>query len=131
MPTPKKTITKAIVKKTPAAKRAVVKKITQKKVQPKAKKDVTSLKPLVIADNARSFWVADGKILNSLVALQTALAEMEVAVYAHHVSKEKNDFATWVDSVLCDQTCAAALTKAKTPTAAKTVVVQHLKSYNF
>ena len=130
--TPQKTVVhKPAQKKLVAAKVPVVKKTVAKKtLTPKPKKTVRlKQKPLIVADNARSFWVADGKILNSLLALQSALDEMEAAVYAHHVTKEKNDFAQWVSDVLCDKACASALTKAKTPTAARTVVVRHLKSY--
>ncbi len=129
--TPKKAITHTPAqKKVGATKKPVVKKaVAKKSLTPKSKKTAPKQKPLVVADDARSFWVADGKILNSLVALQSALEEMEAAVYAHHVTHEKNDFAQWVGDVLCDKTCASALSKAKTTTAAKTVVVRHLKSY--
>ena len=108
-------------------------KKTTKKVASLTSKKTTkrpiSKKPLIYADNERAFWVNNGQILNSLVALQKALTEMEKAVFAHHVNAEKNDFADWVEAVLADEICAADLRKTKTPTAARTIVVRHLKSY--
>ena len=87
-------------------------------------------KPLVYAENETSFWVTNGEILNSLIALRDALDAMEKEVYLYHATGGQNDFAQWVEVVLCDPKCAADLTKAKTPRSAKTVVVRHLKSYH-
>jgi len=57
------------------------------------------------------------------------LAKMEKEVYAHHVTKEKNDFADWVEQVLEDAECAAAMRGRRTPSGARTVVVRHLRLY--
>ena len=84
---------------------------------------------LVYASDGESFWTSDGQILNSLTALRDALKSMEKSVFAHHVTKEKNDFAAWVDAVLGDALCAMDLRKSKTPASAHTVVVAHLKRY--
>jgi len=84
---------------------------------------------LVYAGDPQSFWTTDGAILNSLVALRDALAVMDNEVFAHHVAKDKNDFAEWVATVLDDSACARALRKVKTPASAHTVVVRHLKFY--
>lgn len=118
-------------KQASATKKAAPKKVA-KKVAPKkaAAKKPSAKKTLVYADNTHSFWVTDGQILNSLVALHDALKAMDKAVYAHHVSKDKHDFADWVDAVLCDGECAEALRKAKTPTTARAVVTKYLKVYN-
>tara|TARA_B100002051_G_C16744753_1_gene646752 strand:- start:2931 stop:3365 length:435 start_codon:yes stop_codon:yes gene_type:complete len=118
----KKTTAKKTVKKT-------VKKSTPKKTVKKTSKN-TAAKPLVFASNNTSFWVNDGQILNSLVALRDAFDGMDKAVYEYHAKgNDQNDFANWVGVVLCDGDCAAALEKAKTPRSAKTVVVKHLKYY--
>jgi len=122
---PKKAVKKTITKK-PVVKKAAAKKTTAKK----AVKKTTKKKPLVVAPDHQSFWVANGNVLNSLVALRDALDEMKKEVYSYHVSKEHNDFANWVGAVLCDDKCAKALAKAATPTTAKTVVVRHLKVYS-
>lgn len=110
---------------------AVAKKVSPKKptVSKKAVKKVASKKPLVYARDIESFWVVDGQILNSLASLADVLSSMEKEVYLHHVTTEKNDFADWVDKVLGDEDCAAALRKSKTANAAKIVVVKYLKTY--
>ncbi len=110
--------------KTTATKKAAAK--TPSKSKSTAK---TPAKALVYANNESCFWVTDGQILNSLAALRDAFSNMPKDVYAYHVSSDKNDFATWVEVVLCDGDCALDLRKAKTPTTAKTAVAKHLKNY--
>lgn len=109
------------------------KKVVEKKdavsTLSKTTKKTTTKKDLVCADDERSFWVTNGQILNSLVALNEALQEMEKTVFSHHVSKDKNDFAEWVELVLGDNECAKDLRNAKTLTSARSVVTKHLKSY--
>ena len=118
MPT---TTKKAAPKKSVAAKKTTAKK-TSKKATP-------TLRSLVYASNHQSFWVSNGLIQNSLVALSEALKQMEKEVFQHHVSKDKNDFADWVYDVLGDSSCATDLRKAKTLPSARSVVVKHLKFY--
>ncbi len=125
MPTKKTVAPIPAAAKKPAAKPAA-KKVAKKTA---SKKTSTTGKSLVYADNETSFLVADGQILNSLVALRDALSTMEKSVYVSHVSGDKNDFANWVGVVLNDAGCARDLLGAKTPAAAKTVVVRHLKLY--
>ena len=122
-PVPKKTVAKTVAKK--AAKKAVPKKAAV------AATKTAGESPLVYAENERSFWVADGQVLNSLVALKEALAGMNATIYAAHVSGRKNDFANWVGVVLKDGVCAKDLLGAKTPASAKTVVMRHLKNYRY
>ena len=124
-----KTKPKKVVKKS-TPKKAVSKKVTAKK--PSVKKTATKSTPqksLVFAPEQQSFWVNDGQILNSLVSLHDALEQMEKAVYEYHVNNDRNDFADWVNSVLCDEQCALDLRKAKTPKTAKTKIAKHLKVY--
>ncbi len=117
-------------KVTATVKKASAKKAVKsvKKVATKTKK-AEAKKTLVYATNANSFWVNNGQILNSLIALKEAIASMENEVFSHHVNKDKNDFADWVENVLCDSACANDLRKAKTVASVKTVVTKHLKSY--
>jgi hypothetical protein len=108
----------------------VVKKVVPKKATKKTSvKSTPKKKDLVLTGNSTSFWVSDGQILNSLVALQAALSEMNIEVFSHHVTKEKHDFANWVEVVLCDDLCAEDLRKSKTPAVAEKIVTKHLKSY--
>ncbi len=128
----KKTTTKEVTKSTLAKKVAkkVVKKAPAKKATKKTVVKKQTKKQLVYAPDHQSFWVTNGEILNSLVALKDALAAMEQEVYSYHAGEAHNDFARWVADVLADGACAVELEKAETPTKAKTVVLKHLKSYH-
>lgn len=123
--TTKKVTKKVVIKKT-APKKTTTKSIKKaiKKSSPNKKK------PLVYADNNNSFWVSDGQILNSLMALRDALELMENEVYEYHAGKAQNDFSNWVSAVLADSACAKDLKKARTCKSAKTAVVRHLKLYS-
>ncbi len=122
----KKIASKPVLKKTPTKVTPKKKVVTIKKVAPK--KGVAA-KTLVYANNDNSFWVNDGQVLNSLVALQEALNNMQNEVFAHHVQKDRNDFADWVNFVLCDSKCSIDLRKTKTKKDASVVVSKYLKSY--
>jgi hypothetical protein len=131
MPT-KKTAAKVVTKKVvaeKAIKKAVAPKVAKKAATKKAVSKSATKKPLVYANDQQSFWVNNGKVINSLVALRDALDEMEKEVYSYHAGEAHNDFAKWVSDVLADAACAVDLGKAKTPKTAKSVVVKHLKFY--
>lgn len=140
MPTKKAPAKKTVARKTTAKKVAkkttkstvkkLVKKVTPKK---KAAKKVAIKKPvkdLVYASDQESFWVQDGEVLNSLLALRDALSKMDRDIYQFHAAGERNDFSLWVDTVLRDPDCATDLTKAGTPAKAKNTVVRYLKLYS-
>lgn len=131
MPTkkaPRKAPAKKVAAKKIAPKKAI-KKAAKKAVAKKSPKKTTGKKSLVYAADHESFWVNDGRILNSLVALRDAFDVMDKTVYVYHSTGDQNDFAVWVDGVLCDASCARDLKKAKSPKTAKTVIVRHLKAY--
>tara|TARA_B100000745_G_scaffold284709_1_gene219530 strand:+ start:2277 stop:2663 length:387 start_codon:yes stop_codon:yes gene_type:complete len=121
--TTKKTVKKAVKK---AAKKAVKKKATSKKT---ASKKPQKMRALVCAEDASCFWTTDGAVLEDLQQLETAFGSMEDEVFLHHVTKEKNDFADWVEHVLDDAACAADLRRSKKPSSARTVVKRHLRLY--
>lgn len=129
MPTtkPKKEATKKAATKK-VAKRAV--KIPAKKAPvKKVTKTTRTQAPLATAKDEQAFWMTDGQILKTLLDLQDALAEIDADVFAHHVTKDRNDFAEWVEHVICDAECAAALRKATRSKSAHTVVVRFVKKY--
>jgi hypothetical protein len=109
--------------------KTAVKKATKKAPAKKTAVKKSAKKELQYADETKTFWLTDGQILNSLLALRDALDAMEDEVYQYHVKNEHNDFANWVGAVLCDEDCAKDLQKAKTPKSAKTIIVRHLKYY--
>ncbi len=124
---PSKVITKKATKTAP---KAVGKVVTKKSAVKTAEKSGDKkAKLLVCAPDDKCFWTTDGQILKNLDELQMAFGTMGEEVFLHHVTKEKNDFADWVEQVLEDSACAAALRKSKQPTAAKAVVVKHLRTY--
>ena len=122
----KKTVTKAPAKKvvpkpvSVGAKKASAKKAAAKKVDPKR---------LVVASDSESFWVTNGHVLNSLVALEAALKTMTKSVYDYHISDSGSDFADWVETVLMAPHCALELRKANTAKAALVVVTAYLTEH--
>ncbi len=115
-----KKVTKSVVKKAPA----------KKVVSKKPKKETTNFKALVCAADGECFWTRDGRILQNLSDLHMAFGSMDEEVFLHHVNKEKNDFADWVEHVLADLDCSVALRKAKKLDTAKKVTATHLTKYN-
>ncbi len=127
----KKTPSKKVAQK--ATKKAAPEKVTKKTSVKKPASKTTTKKvaqyELRHAPTDQAFWVTDGQILNNLLDLESALSAMEKAVFSHHVTKEKNDFADWVEYVLEESECAQALRKARTQKPAHTVVVRYVKRY--
>lgn len=137
--------TKSITKKpvTKAVKKVVKKAVKNpiKKVAPVAKKKATTtakkqtpkkennFKALVCATNGECFWTNDGRILENLADLHLAFGSMDDEIFLHHVTKEKNDFADWVEYVLQDMQCASDLRKAKQRVQAEKILMKHLKLY--
>jgi hypothetical protein len=136
-PTKKSVAKKVTTKKKPAAKKPATKKpaakkTVAKKAPAKKTKKTTAKKPakdLLYASDEQSFWVTNGEVLNSLMALHTALDNMPKDVFEFHATGDQNDFSVWVETVLCDADCAADLQKAKSQKSAKTTVAKHLKHY--
>lgn len=127
MPT-KKSTKKVPTKKVSSKKSPVVSK-KKTTVAKKVKSKPSTEKKLVQAKGVTAFWITDGTVLSNLIELRDAFQKMEKEVFSHHVNKDKNDFAEWVENVLNDADCASALRKSKTPTSSRTVVVRHLKVY--
>ena len=108
-----------------------VKKVKEVKSVIKKNKSTPTKKSLTVASSHNSFWMNDGQILNTLVALAGALHVMEAAVYKYHTNNGRHDFANWVDDVLHDTECALDLRKCKTAKTAHSAVVKHLKKYSY
>lgn len=122
-----KTAVKKASKNTPVS--IKVTDVATKKVAVKKITSAALKKELVVASNYNSFWLNDGQILNTLKALRGVLKNMDSTVYRYHTNSGRHDFANWVEDVLKDTDCAAALKKAKTPKSAHAVVVKHLALY--
>ncbi len=55
-----------------------------------------------VRDPSQRFFLHGGGALESLEDLFTELQTMEDEVFNHHVTAERNDFATWVRDVFKD-----------------------------
>jgi hypothetical protein len=119
----KKVVAKASTKKASTKKAPAKKVVTKKAVRKK------HVRALVCAPGEQCFWTSDGNVLQDLDQLQMAFGTMADEVFLHHVTKEKNDFADWVESVLEDTECAKALRQAKKASSARTAVVRCLRVY--
>ena len=130
----KKTITKKVaasqtpVVKTVAAKTTTKSAAHQKTTVSKKVKTTAGSPRLVVASDSESFWVTDGQVLNSVIALESALVTMKKSVYDYHAIETGNHFADWVDTVLADTVLAQALRPLKTAKAARAIITKHLKS---
>lgn len=116
--------TKSGTKQKTTARKAAAKKAAKQNAASKQEGRV-----LVCARDGECFWTSDGQILRDLAELRDALTQMLESVYRYHVTKEKNDFADWVEQVLGDAACAAALRRARKPNTARSIVVRHLRTY--
>ena len=109
-----------------------VKKTTKKATSKKAssvKKAHKQVRAMVCAEGEACFWTTNGAVLENLEQLEVAFGSMDEEVFLHHVTREKNDFAEWVEHVLEDAACAADLRRSKKPSSARTVVKRHLRNY--
>jgi hypothetical protein len=124
--TPTKKVASKKAASTTGVKKAATKKVAATK-KPAAKK--TNKRELVVTTQETAFWVNNGEVLYSLVDLRDSLQGMTARVYRYHADYEQHDFALWVEHVLGDAACAAALRAVSSVTAAEAVVIKHLKRY--
>lgn len=75
--------------------------------------------------NAR-FMRSDGKQIASLIDLADQLHEMADDVFYHHVTPDRNDFATWVNDVFKEAQLAEEIAKTSTPNDSCYVVMRHI-----
>lgn len=59
------------------------------------------------------FWCKDGKVIRNLREAAKLIRGMDDEIFHHHVSNEKNDFATWIADVFQDQKLADKVRKRK------------------
>jgi len=142
----KKTVKSVIIKKSVVAKKTKtsikkasekisVKKVIAKKV---AKKKLPLVKTnsrnetemLVCAPDGHCFWTTDGSVLRDLQDLRVALGSMDETVFMYHANDDKNDFADWVEYVLGDAVCAAALRQCTSVAKASSAIQKRLNYYS-
>lgn len=117
----------------PTTKKATTKKSGAIAPKVSTPKKATTKKPkrvLAQASGPQCFWVTDGSIIANLAELRDLLGAITNEVFKHHVTKEKNDFADWVEFVLGDRELAQALRKIREPKSARIAVVTRLRIYD-
>ena len=58
------------------------------------------------------FWINNGPIIKNLEELANFLPNIDDGIFHHHVNKDKNDFAAWVNDVIGDRELAKSLMSA-------------------
>ena len=61
----------------------------------------------------RCFWVNNGPVLKKLEDLANFLPNMSEETFKHHVSRDKNDFSSWINDIVGDKTLANELLSSK------------------
>lgn len=60
----------------------------------------------------KAFWCHDGRMVKNLEELAAAIREMSEETFRYHATADKNDFSSWVSSIIGDATLASDLRKA-------------------
>jgi hypothetical protein len=78
------------------------------------------------APETSCFMLCNGKPVKNIKELADVLEELEDQVFNHHVTPEKNDFATWVKDVFKDIELAEKLTGVKDKKHMQLVLYKHI-----
>lgn len=79
------------------------------------------------ASEDTAFFVHGGGTLRNLKDLQSALRTMNKQVFAYHVNKERNDFATWVGDVFGEKELSKRLKGLKTRGSSLNAITKYLR----
>jgi|GEM_PF-1391024 len=85
---------------------------------------------LTNAPSGKGFYLSNGQCISSLEELARILPSMAPAVWAHHVTGDRNDFAAWVKGVFHDEDLALRLQHVTDPKRASRMilaVLDHVK----
>ena len=61
----------------------------------------------------QAFVLRNGRVLKNLHELANALLSMDNETFAHHVTREKNDFANWISGVFRDEKLAKQISRIR------------------
>ena len=129
MVTRKKDEVKKVVNKSVASsavKKDAVKKETKKGVLNGIRNKEDAQRVLRHVPDVKRFYCHDGKILNNIYELKSALETMHAHTYNHHVTEEKNDFARWVREVLIDDKLSNDINKCSDNKEATRIVAERI-----
>ena len=80
---------------------------------------------MVIPEN-NWFYFKHGRRASSIDELKTALEDIHEDEFRHHVTADKNDFATWIKDIFKDIELAEKLAGAKDKKHMQLVVYKHI-----
>lgn len=89
----------------------------------------TPAKDLFRAQGDNRFWIYNGPVLETLVDLRDALVAITDEQFNHHVTLEKNDFASWVEGVLMESALAAKMRSYRTRKSIHKLIEVYLKKH--
>lgn len=72
------------------------------------------------------FRLFSGRSLASIRELYDALGSMSDDVWVHHVNRERNDFANWIEAVFQSGELAEQIRNASTPPALRNILSRYL-----
>jgi hypothetical protein len=76
----------------------------------------------------KAFWINNGPVVHSLKELASVIQTLTPQQFAHHVTKERNDFAKWIQDVIGDRHLAKRVKSLKNKDAVAGVVTEHIES---
>ena len=73
--------------------------------------DLRVLREKVLADSTpeKAFWACNSSVCRNIYELAECIKGLNEWAFKYHVNTNKNDFAKWIDEVLCDKELAARL----------------------
>ena len=88
-------------------------------------------KAIVDAPPEQCFWVNNGPVLKNVIELEHALKDGSISdeQFRYHTSRGRNDFSSWIQNVLHDETCSKALARVKTKKTAIRILSEHIKHH--
>lgn len=89
----------------------------------------TAKKELIHAEGSSGFWIQNGPVLRNLQDLRSAFEMMTAEQFLYHVTKDKNDFANWVEFVLQEPILAGKLRSYKTQKTMFKAVGTYIQKY--
>ena len=95
---------------------------------PKKMNSDEAKKLLSDCNSDQSFWVNNGPVLRNLDDLSAAIKSLSSEQFSHHLNKEKNDFARWVEDVVGDKELSEVLSKVKSKTSATKKINDRLEA---
>jgi hypothetical protein len=123
-------VAKSVVKKRKPAKKGKVatkaKKVAVKKSRTPKKSRATHPK-LKQADTELCFWVNNGPIIANLLDLYETLDNMSDEQFSYHTLSRGNDFAIWIEEVICEPVLAKKIARTKSKDAMRKAIRTHLK----